>query len=146
MAYGGKAMEEIILKGRKLSGGKAEGKAVVSHEPFRFQGWVDQATGIVVEKNHELEGVNLTGTILVYPTGKGSTGSAFWIYGMARGKTAPKGIINVKADTVAVIGAIISNIPMIDQLDRDPTQVIKTGDYLELDGDRGIVKIKGGPG
>lgn len=30
---------------------------------------------------------------------------------------------------------------MIDQLDRDPTQVIKTGDYLELDGDRGTVKI-----
>jgi len=139
-------MTELILKGRKLSGGKAEGEAVVSHETIMFRSCVDRETGIVIEKNHELEGVNLTGKILVYPTGKGSTGSAFWIYGLSRNNAAPRGIINIKADNIIVVGAIISNIPMIDQLDRDPTQIIKTGDYLELDADSGIVKIRGRSG
>ena len=139
-------MTEIILHGRKLAGGKAEGEAVVGHEAIGFLTSVDPATGILIEKNHELEGVNLAGKILVYPTGKGSGGGAFLVYEMARCSTAPGGIINTRADINTVIGAIISNIPMIDQLDSDPTEIIKTGDYLELDADQGIVKIKSGPG
>ena len=60
---------------------------------------------------------------------------------MARRKTAPKGIINMSAEPITVAGAVISGIPMVDQLDGDPTQLIKTGYHLYLDGDQGIVKI-----
>lgn len=136
-------MTDIILKGCKLVGGKAEGEAVISHEPISFSGWADHATGIVVDKSHELAGVNITGKILVYPTGKGSTTGAFLLYDMARCKTAPRGIIMIKeADMVTVVGAIISNIPMVDRLDGDPIKLIKTGDYVDLDADRGIVKVR----
>jgi len=30
---------------------------------------------------------------------------------------------------------------LIDHLDRDPTDVISTGDYVKVDGDRGIVTV-----
>ena len=38
------------MKGRTISPGKAEGKAIVSKEPIGFYGNVDPKTGIVIEK------------------------------------------------------------------------------------------------
>lgn len=135
-------MTEIILKGHKVSKGKAEGEALVSHEPISFLGGVDPQTGLLREKKHELEGVSLAGKILVFPVGKGSTGGSSQLHEMARCKTAPKGIINLRADAIIAVGAIVSDIPMIDRLDGNPIELIKTGDYVELDADQGIVKVK----
>jgi len=134
-------MAEIILKGHKITKGKAEGEALVSHEPISFLGGVDPKTGVVIEKNHELEGVNIAGKILVFPLEKGSTGGSYILYEMTRCKTQPKGIINLRADPIVTIGAIISNIPMVDRLDGNPIELIKTGDYVELDADSGILKV-----
>ena len=135
-------MSEVIFKGRKIVGGRVEGEALVCHEGMGYLGSVDMKTGVVIEKNHELEGTSIAHKILVYPTGKGSTGGSFSIYELATSNMAPKGIVNVRADPIVVIGAIISNIPMIDQLDHNLTEIIKTGDYLELDADQGLVKLK----
>jgi predicted aconitase with swiveling domain len=136
-----KDVKRNILKGHKIVGGKVNGEALVCHENMGYGGIVNIKTGKVILKNHELEGINIAGKILVYPTGKGSTASSFAIYELARRNIAPKGIINVKADPVTVSGAIISNIPMVDQLKRDPTKIIRTGDLLELNGDQGTVTI-----
>jgi len=59
-----------------------------------------QEPTVFVEKNPELEGINVAGKILVYPTGKGSTVGSFALYEMARCKTAPKGIINIRAEPI----------------------------------------------
>ena len=133
-------MADITIKGRKIVGGKVQGQALVSHDDICFIS-VDPEVGVVNERNHELEGTSITGKILVYPTGKGSTGGSYALYGMVRNNIAPKGIINLKADPITAIGAIIGNIPMIDKVDRDPTEVIGTGDYVELDADQGIAVI-----
>jgi predicted aconitase with swiveling domain len=135
-------MAEIILKGHKVAKGKAEGEALVSNEPISFLGGVNPETGVVVEKNHMLEGLNITGKILVFPLEKGSAAGSFVLYEMLRNETAPRGIINLRADPVITVGAIISNIPMVDRLDGDPIKLIKTGDHVELDADRGIVKVR----
>jgi len=135
-------MEEIILKGHKVSKGKAEGEALVTHEPISFMHGVNPENGLVIEKNHELEGVSLSGKILVFPLEKGSTGGSYVLYEMVRCGTAPKGIINLRADPIIVLGAIISNIPMMDRLDGNPLELIRTGDHLELDADKGLVKIR----
>ncbi|MBA7560800.1 hypothetical protein ES708_02431 [subsurface metagenome] len=135
-------MTEIILKGHKVVKGKAEGEALVSHEPISFVIGVNSETGIIVEKNHELEGVSIAGKILVFPVGKGSTGGTFAFYDTVRSQTAPKGLINLRADPVIVAGAIIGNIPYIDRLDGNPIELIKTGDHVELDADQGIVKVR----
>jgi len=135
-------MDEIILKGHKVAKGKAEGEALVSHQPISFLGGVEPETGVIVDKDNEIKGANMKGKILVFPVGKGSSVGSYRIYEMVRCKTAPKGIINLRADPVIAIGAIFSDIPMVDKLDGNPLELIKTGDHVELDADQGIVKIR----
>jgi len=53
-------------------------------------------------------------------------------------QTTPKAIINQTADPVVVVGAIIAEVPMIDQID---IERIKTGDIVEVDAYKGIVKV-----
>lgn len=135
-------MAEIILKGHKVSKGKAEGEALVSHEPITFRGGVDPETGRVTEMGHELDGASIAGKILIYPIGKGSTVGSYRLYETVCRKTQPSGIINLRTDPIDAAGAIFSNIPVVDKLDGNPLELIKTGDYIELDADQGIVKIR----
>jgi predicted aconitase with swiveling domain len=134
-------MHKIILKGHKVAKGRAEGEAVVTREPISFYHGINPETGVVIEKNHQLEGISIIGKILVFPIAKGSSAGSYQLYEMVRYKTAPKGIINLRTDPVIALGAIISDIPMVDNLDENPIDLIKTGDYVELDADRGIVEI-----
>jgi len=60
------------------------------------------------------------------------------LYSLAKRKLAPKAILNRTADPVVVVGAIIAEIPMLDQVD---IKELKTGDLVEVDGERGLVKI-----
>lgn len=135
-------MAAIILKGHKVSKGKAQGEALVSQSAISFMGGVDPGTGLVIEKGHELEGKKVTGKVLIFPTGKGSTAGSYQLYELAYNKKEPKAIINIRADTIVTIGAILSGIPMVDRLDKNPLEVIKTNDLVEVDADQGIVKVK----
>lgn len=134
-------MKKIVLKGEKIVGGKAQGEAIVSREEISFYGGVDPKTGNVIEKGHELEGVNLSGRVLIYPTGKGSTGGSYRIYELAYRKKAPVAFVMVQREPVATVGCIMGNIPAVDGLDQNPTEVISTGDFVEVDADSGVVKI-----
>jgi predicted aconitase with swiveling domain len=135
-------MAEIILKGHKVVGGVAEGEALVSREPISFMGGVNPNTGILAEKTHELVGKKITGKILVYPTGKGSTGGSYRLYDMSAQKTAPAAILNLYAEPITAIGAIMGNIPMMDKLSDDPTKVIETGDWVRVEASEGRVVIR----
>jgi predicted aconitase with swiveling domain len=132
---------KIILKGRKVIGGVAEGEAVVTKEPVSFLGGVNPDKGMVVERGHELEGKSITGKIFVFPHGKGSTAGPYIIYAMAKRKTAPAAMINVEAEPIIAVGAAMGNIPLVDRLDKNPLEVIATGDRVRIDGDQGVVEI-----
>ncbi len=126
------------MKGRTISPGKAEGKAIVSSEPIGFYGNVDPKTGIVIEKGHPLEGKKITGKILVFPCGKGSTVGSYVIYGLAKNGVAPAGIINKETETIVATGAILAGIPCVDSVDIDK---IKDGDNVKIDADSGEIEI-----
>jgi predicted aconitase with swiveling domain len=134
-------MKDIILKGHRVSKGKAKGEALVSHSPISFMGGVNPETGFVVERGHELEGQSVTDKVLVFPTGKGSTAGSYQVYELTICGKGPKAIINIRADSIVVVGAILGNIPMVDRLDRNPTEVISTGDIVEVDADQGVVWV-----
>ncbi len=136
--------ETFELRGRKVVKGKAAGPALVTQERISFMGGVDPATGLVSEKGHQIEGQCMAGCVLVYPTGKGSTGGSNRLYDMVSRGTGPVALINVKAEAVSTIGAIMAEIPVVDRLNQDPTQVIKTGDWVEVDADNGLVRITRG--
>jgi uncharacterized protein len=133
--------EKLVLKGRKIVKGKASGEAVVTKEAISFNGGVDNMTGIVTEPGHELEGVNIAGKVLVFLTGKGSTGGSYKIYDMVSRGTAPVAFIQVSPEGITTVGAIIGEIPVIAGLDQDPTRAICNGDFVEMDADAGIVTV-----
>ena len=120
------------LKGRIIHRGKAEGKALVTSQPISFYGGVDPNTGVVIEKGHELQGQSVSGRILVFPTGKGSTVGSYTLYRMKKNGKAPAGMINKECETVVAVGAIISEIPCVDQIE---ISKIKTGDKVNMEND-----------
>jgi hypothetical protein len=127
------------LKGRKIYKGFAEGEAIVTKDGISFYGGVDPDTGKVVEVGHELEGQLITGKILVFPTGKGSTVGSYTLYRMKKNKTAPAAIVNEQIDTIIAVGCIISEIPCVDKIDIDE---IKTGRRIVVNGSEGTVEVK----
>jgi hypothetical protein len=131
----------VRIPGRKVSGGIAEGAALVTREPITFLGGVDPATGIVVERGHELEGESLKGRIVVFPRGKGSTVGSYVLYQMKKNGTAPRGIVNIEAEEIVALGAIIAGIPMIHALEREPYGLIRSGDMVRLDADGGYLEV-----
>ena len=126
------------LEGRKIYRGIAEGEAIVTKDGISFYGGVDPDTGKVVEVGHELEGQSITGKILVFPTGKGSTVGSYTMYRMMKNNTAPAAIVNKQIDTIIAVGCIISEIPCVDRID---TSNIKTGQKLVVNGSEGTVEV-----
>lgn len=120
------------LAGRVITEGHAEGEALVSREAIGFFGGVDPETGAVVEPGHELEGQSIAGKILVFPRGKGSTVGSYTIYRLCKKRVAPAGIINAESEAIVAVGAIISEIPMVDRID---ISQIRTGDKVIISGD-----------
>jgi predicted aconitase with swiveling domain len=127
----GGAMQTWEITGRVVKRGVAEGVALVSPAPIGFLGGVDPDSGIVIEPGHPLEGQCVTGRVLVFPTGKGSTVGSYTLYRMARGRTAPAAIVNAESEAIVAVGAIISDIPMVDQVEISQFQ---TGDRVQIDG------------
>jgi len=121
------------LTGRIIYKGKAEGEALVTNMPISFYGGVDPNTGVVLEKGHELEGVNIKDKILVFPQGKGSTVGSYTLYRMKKNNTAPMGMINKETETIVAVGAIISEIPFIDKID---ITKIKTGNKIIIENEK----------
>jgi len=127
--YGGNSME-LSFEGRIIKAGRAKGEALVSPEPVGFLGGVDAATGLVTEKGHPLEGQCVAGKVLVFPTGKGSTVGSYVLYQLAVNGLAPAAILNAESEPIVAVGAIISEIPMVDQI---PIEQIHTGDFVTIE-------------
>lgn len=121
------------LKGRVIKAGQTQGTALVSPEPIGFFGMVDAESGIVIEKGHPLEGQSVAGRVLVFPTGKGSTVGSYSIYRLAKAGLAPVAMINAESEPIVAVGAIISDIPMVDKVD---IYEIQTGDLVSIDGEQ----------
>jgi predicted aconitase with swiveling domain len=122
----------ICLQGRSIRAGRCEGVALVSDQPISFFGGVDPESGVMVEAGHPLEGECVAGRVLVFPTGKGSTVGSYIIYRLMKAGLAPAGFVNAESEPIIAVGAIISEIPAVDQVD---IAQIKTGDRVQIDGD-----------
>ena len=130
---------KVKLEGRKIYKGTAEGEAIVTKDGISFYGGVDPDSGQVVEVGHELEGKTISGKVLIFPTGKGSTVGSYTIYRMKKNNTAPVAIVNKQIDTIVAVGCIISEIPCVDQIDIDK---IQTGQKIMVNGSEGTIEVK----
>jgi len=126
------------MKGRKIFGGSTKGEILATPDDISFYGGCDPETGVIVEKGHHLEGQSVSGKVLVFPTGKGSTVGSYVLYALSKAGKAPLAIINKSTDPIVAVGCIISEIPAVDQVDIDQ---LKTGQKVEIDADNGVISV-----
>ncbi len=129
------------LSGRSISRGTGKGAALVSKDAISFLGGVDPKTGIVVEKGHAIEGKCIAGKVLVFPRGKGSTVGSYVMLQLKKNGVAPAAIINLEAEPIIAVGAIISQIPMVDKLQKDVFLILKDGVAVNVDGNAGSISF-----
>ena len=126
-----------VLTGRVIYAGRASGPALVSPAPLSFFGGFDLTTGVVTERNHPLEGQSAAGRVLVFPTGSGSTVGSYALLRMVKSGVGPCGLVMQSADTTVAVGAIIAEIPCVDQI---PIAELPDGAFIAIDGAE--VKVK----
>ena len=123
-------------KGRIINAGTATGRALVTATPISFFGGVDPDTGVITDRDSDIDGQSIAGAILVFPFGKGSTVGPYTIYRLAKNGKAPLAMINEECETIVAVGCIISEIPAIDQI---AIRHIATGDRVTVDGNRVVI-------
>ncbi len=114
--------------------GKIKGIVLKSEKPINFLGTVDKKTGIISDKNHDLFKKSIKDTILVFPSGIGSSVGAYTIYSIKSNNTAPLAMICQKADLTVATGCALTNIPLIIISDEEFSS-IENGMKISLDTD-----------
>jgi len=133
--------ETIVLHGRPVVGGHAEAEALVTDETISGWGGVDPMAGTIIETRHELSGVCFTDKVLVFRGAKGSSGWSSIFHTTRLAGTAPAAMVYNETTTKVALGAVVTRAPAVTDLDRDPTEVIDTGDWVAVDGDAGTVTV-----
>jgi predicted aconitase with swiveling domain len=134
-------MKRITLHGRKVTGGYVEGEAIVTKDTISGFGGIHPLTGVITERRHELRGQSFKGKILVFPGAKGSSGWSVNFHTARLAGAAPAGMIFKNMTTKIALGAVVIHAPTVTDLDQDPLEVIRSGDWVKIDADNGTVEV-----
>ncbi len=119
-------MKKILVQG------KVEGVILKSETPINFLGTVDKKTGIISDKNHELFEKSIKNSVLVFPSGVGSSVGAYTIYSIKSNNSAPLAMICQKADLTVATGCALANIPLVI-VSNEEFSSIQNGQKISLD-------------
>jgi len=119
-------MKKILVQG------KIEGIILKSETAINFLGTVDKKTGIISDKNHELFEKSIKNSVLVFPSGVGSSVGAYTIYSIKANNSAPLAMICKKADLTVATGCALANIPMVIVSDEEFSS-LQNGQKISLD-------------
>ena len=112
--------------------GKAQGIILKSNDSINFLGTVDKKTGIISDENHELFEKSIKDSILVFPSGVGSSVGAYTIYSIKSNNSAPLAMICQKADLTVATGCALVNIPLVIISDEEFSS-FQSGQKISLD-------------
>jgi len=119
-------LKKILVKG------KVEGIILKSETPINFLGTVDKKTAIISDKNHELFEKSIKNSVLVFPSGVGSSVGAYTIYSIKSNNSAPLAMICQKADLTVATGCALANIPLVIVSDKEFSS-FQNGQKISLD-------------
>ena len=132
----------LRIKCRGVVKGIVVGEALVMKRSFSFMGDVDMDTSEIIARDHEHYGTRLAGRIMIYPETKGSSGGCVVLMSLYEQGRQPGAIVNTKmADHNLVEGAILSRVPLACLPETDPAGVIRTGDIVRLDAEKGWIEL-----
>lgn len=124
---------------RLLLPGEAHGEVVVLDEPLSMWGGFDPETGLLIDRHHPQAGLNLTGRIVVMPSGRGSSSSSSVLAEAIRIGTAPAAIVLREPDDIILLGALVARelyglVHPIVVADAETYEELKTGQVVVISG------------
>jgi len=131
---------DLLIAGRPIVAGEAEGEALVTSDALSFWGGYDFHTGEIIDKHHPLAGVRAAGRILAVPFSKGSSTTTAVLLEAVRAGTAPAAILTTGVDSFFALASIVADavyaksFPVI-ALDGDDFTRLRTGDRLAVERD-----------
>ena len=132
----------IILTCHRGIGPVVTGTALVARDNFSTRYDLDRIKGTFSRPTHKLYGETYVGKILVLVTAKGGVASAWMLHEMAARGLAPKAIVFDRANTILAQGAAFADLALVDRFEAGcPTTLIRTGDELRVDPEKGLVTI-----
>jgi predicted aconitase with swiveling domain len=134
-------MDKMIIHGRKVVGGTAEGEALVTKENFSGFGGLDRITGEIIDEKHPLFGRRIGRKILIMNGAKGSSSFSTHFHHVRINNAGPLAILYNVTTSKMVMGAIVSHVPAMTAFDLNPLDVVETGDWVRIDADKGIVEV-----
>lgn len=130
-----------IIRGRGALGGIAEGRALISKRTITGWGGVDFRTGRIVEPGHPLKGISLKDGILIVEGSRGSNGWSIFFHAAKEAGFGPAALVFPRLDSRTAVTAAVLNVPLVTDLETDPFAVIRVGDRVRVDGDRGLIEV-----
>lgn len=106
--------------------GNVQGTVLKSENPINFLGTVEKKSGVISDQNHDLYNKSIKDSILVFPSGVGSSVGAYTIYSIKSNNSAPLAMICLKADLTVATGCALADIPLLIVSD-DEFNSLKTG-------------------
>ena len=79
-----------------------------SDVPLSFWGGIDERTGIVIDASHPLCGKNVSNTILVLPSGRGSCTASQVLLELILNRNSPRALILRDRDGLVCVGALVA--------------------------------------
>jgi predicted aconitase with swiveling domain len=60
---------------------------------------------------------------------------------LASCSVAPKALIVKDVETVLIVSAFLVGVPLVDRLEKDPFEIIHTGDFVKVNAEKGVVTV-----
>ena len=128
--------------------GTAKGEVLVTSQSISFWGGVNPATGAINDPRHELIGQSVTGKVLAFPFGKGSSTGSLIMLELIRVDKAPAAIVNVRTEPILATGPIVGHhfygrqIPIIS-LKENSFHKLKTGQLATVHASENYIVLHG---
>lgn len=131
------------IKCKKIVGGLACGKIIYTDFPINFLTALDKESGVIIDSAHDLFGVSVRNSILIFPCSVGSTVGAYSIFSLKRNNVAPSGIVCTdKVDITTASGCAIAEIPLVQIIHQNKILKSLTDFQVTIDSESGLLISK----
>jgi len=129
----------MIIRGRGLTEGAAEGHILVSSSPISFETVVEKDTGKIIDRNNELFGQSIKDRVIAFPRSAGNEGDVETLRMLKQNDCAPRAIVMEECDE-SLQGAVTQvKIPLVDKID---LTLLRSDDEVVVQGAEGLVEIR----
>ena len=95
------------------------------------------------KRGTDLDGVSFAGKVLLFISGRGSSTWSGYFKIACRHGSAPVAMINLEIDPLVALACVLNNIPLVQVDDPGILDKVKTGDIIEVDAGKGVVRLVG---